>query len=807
MVTCTLDGQTVEVEPGTTILTAARSIGIDIPTFCFHERLSLSASCRMCLVKVEGRNKLEPACATAVAPDMVVHTRSSDVVGTRQDMLEILLANHPLDCPVCDKGGECELQDTVYEYGKGRSRLRDPKRVFRTRDIELNKVIVFNANRCIQCQRCVRVCEEVVGDVALGTVERGLDSEITGVGNSLKDCSHCGNCIEVCPVGALMSIPYRYKARPWDLVKTETICGMCGTGCSMTVETRDGVFKRVKSDPETGLNGELLCAKGRFGFDAIDGGKRIDQPMVRKNGSLEPVNWDTAIQCIAAKACEVKERNGHLQGQISPRQTNETAFMFQRLMRRVFGTQDIRSSGRFGGLGNADTVTALARVVTRLMRRKPLQSMLDADCIFLLGANITDENPVSGYLLRSAMKDPDKRLIIASSRPSGLDGIAQASLRLVPGNEASLLSFLITQTPRDLGDQTIEFASTAHDILTGAADIALLIGSDFLRSSNAADCFGWIEQTVQYLRAQGKTVDLQFLFDRPNQLGLWDMGCLAGIAPGWHSIQAPLNIRESPPDLRYVLGADPLQCDVDDDTGPADTSFLIIHAGYFNKATELADVVLPLAPYGEEKGTFTNNEGRVQCLCPVRSRKPDLISARQVFNLISRAMWQGPMPVKVDQVQDQITAEYPAFGQFGPATDNRQISPWPRPALPLPPVVSHRPDENSEKKTRYLITGDSLFQSGQLSLRSSTLASLDNGPYVELNPGAGSDLAFEGMTVTLSLAGGDFIAPLRVNRALDMKMVFVPESFLMAKGKKFLSYVDYPRVVDVVLSGVNSPID
>ena len=217
MVKITLDKQEVEVEEGTTILKAARAISIDIPTFCYLDRLSILASCRMCLVEIEGGRKLQPACSTVVAEGMVVHSHSPKVVAAREDMLEILLANHPLDCPICDKGGECELQDTVFEYGKGDSRLHDPKRVFRTRDIELNKVIIFNADRCIQCQRCVRVCEEVVGEVALGTAERGLDSEITGVGNSLSDCSHCGNCIEICPVGALMSTPYRYNARPWDL--------------------------------------------------------------------------------------------------------------------------------------------------------------------------------------------------------------------------------------------------------------------------------------------------------------------------------------------------------------------------------------------------------------------------------------------------------------------------------------------------------------------------------------------------------------------------------------------------------------
>ena len=235
MPTLTIGGQEIEVEQNTTVLQAAEELGIQIPRFCYHDRLSIAGNCRMCLVEMEKAPKPIASCAMPVGDGMVIRTNSEVAVKAQKGAMEFLLINHPLDCPICDKGGECELQDTVFEYGKGSSRLRDDKRVFRKDDIELNSVIVFNANRCIQCQRCVRVCEEVVGDVALGTAERGLDSEITGVGNSLKDCSHCGNCIEVCPVGALMSVPYRYKARPWDLVKTETICGMCGTGCSMSV--------------------------------------------------------------------------------------------------------------------------------------------------------------------------------------------------------------------------------------------------------------------------------------------------------------------------------------------------------------------------------------------------------------------------------------------------------------------------------------------------------------------------------------------------------------------------------------------
>ncbi|MVO15611.1 NADH-quinone oxidoreductase subunit NuoG [Parasedimentitalea huanghaiensis] len=807
MVTITLDGQQIEVEPGTTILTAARSLAVNIPTFCYQERLSISASCRMCLVEVEGRNKLEPACATAVAPDMVIHSHSEKVVATREDMLEILLANHPLDCPICDKGGECELQDTVFEHGKGSSRLRDFKRVFRERDIELNKVIVFNANRCIQCQRCVRICEEVVGDVALGTAERGLDSEITGVGNSLKDCSHCGNCIEVCPVGALMSVPYRYKARPWDLLETETTCNMCGTGCSLTAQVRDGEFKRVKSSLDTGINGELLCAKGRFGFDAIDGGDRIQQPMMRVNGAHVPVSWNEAIRFIATKARVVMESGGGIQGHISPRENNETAYMFQNLMRRVFGSQDIHASTRFSGLRKAGAIEALAHVVTGYLDRKPFKSVLQAECVFLLGSNVSQENPVSGYLLRSAIRGGNKSLFIASSRPCGLDDLAAASMRLLPGNEAQLLGLLMQDEPKMANNPINGFVSVIQPTVARADSIAFLIGTEFLRSSLAAECLRKIAQVVDYFKAQGKTVYLQFLFDRPNQLGLWDMGCLDGIAPGWQRSASSPKTTENLPDLTYILGSDPLRNSARDDPAALSqqrSTCLVVHTSHYNKSAEQADVLLPATPYGEESGTYTNNEGRVQVLRPVREAAQNQPSTRQVFNLIAQALGQGAGPIGSDQLHVPIAADFPGFGSFGDTADMRmaaRTSGWPisEGDTDAPVILPENIDVKGRR--RYLITGDNLFQSGQYTARSGVLSSLDATPYVELNPGPGPDHAFEGMMVTLVSSGNSFTAPLKINRSFDKQTVFVAERFLTEGGKAIHFEGEYPKLVDVVISG------
>ncbi|WP_052261836.1 NADH-quinone oxidoreductase subunit NuoG [Leisingera sp. ANG-M1] len=790
MVTFTLDGREMQVEPGTTILQAARSVDIGIPTFCYQERLSISASCRMCLVEIEGRGKLEPSCATAVAEGMVVHSHSDRVVETRGDMLEILLANHPLDCPVCDKGGECELQDTVFEYGRGDSRLRDPKRVFRNRDIELNQVIVFNANRCIQCQRCVRVCEEIVGDVALGTGERGLDSEITGTGNSLKDCSHCGNCIEVCPVGALMSIPYRYKARPWDLQRTETICGMCGTGCSLTVETRDGAFKRVKSRFDTGLNGELLCAKGRFGFDAIDGGNRIREPMVRRNGTLEPVSWDAAIRFLADKVHEVRGKGRTIRGQISPRQPNETAFLFQRLMRQCFKSSEIHSSCRFAGLRTPAAVEALAETAGRLASRSPLETVLQADCIFLLGSNAAEENPVSSYLIRAAVRGSFNRLLVASSRPGSLDSLAAATLRLRPGHESQLLAALTGQA--GVADPAMaEFCAVAAPVVTQAESIALLIGTEFLRTVEAAAVLQWVSASAAHFADHGKRVQLQFLFDRPNQLGLWEMGCLPGILPGWRQEAQRPHSADGGPGLHYVLGADPAA--YRSGGFAQNNDCLVVHAAHMSRTAEHADVLLPAPAFGEEEGTFTSNEGRVQEIRAIRPPRFSGPEPGQVFGLIAGALGQDLGPCKPAPLGAVIAAEIPGFGAFD-AEGGAAVSGAKKTGL-LPPVST---TGGKAARQHYLITGDGLFQSGQLSGRSRCLSGLTGGAYAELNPGEGW-AGPEGSLVRISANGAGFTVPLKVNPGFGDGAVFIPEWYLARHAGCVGAGAEYPVTVEVEL--------
>src|SRR6266446_9199577 len=297
LVTLTIDGRAVEAEKGTLLIEAARQAGIEIPSFCYYEGLTLQAACRMCLVEVEKTPKLQVGCTLPVAEGMVVHTDSPTVAGARKGTLEFLLTNHPLDCPVCDKGGECELQDMVFRYGAGESRFVERK--VHTDEQQWSPVVYFDAPRCILCYRCVRICNEGMGVNALGVAARGVTSEIIPNFLDHLECDECGACIDICPVGALTSGTYRYQTRPWEMRHVGTICTHCGDGCRTTLGVRNDKIIRGNNRDRSGINGEFLCIKGRYGFDFVEHPERLQSPMQRVGDRFEPVSWSRALGTIA----------------------------------------------------------------------------------------------------------------------------------------------------------------------------------------------------------------------------------------------------------------------------------------------------------------------------------------------------------------------------------------------------------------------------------------------------------------------------------------------------------------------------
>src|SRR5216117_2681504 len=335
----------VQVPQGTLVIEATRRMGTEVPSFCYYPGLSLQAACRMCLVEVEKAPKLQTACTLVATEGMIVRTDTEQVRQARKYMLEFLLTNHPLDCPVCDKGGECELQDMVFRYGAGESRYEEAK--LHVDEEQWSPVVFYDAPRCILCFCCVRICNEGMGVNALGIVNRGAVSEIAPNHGDHLECDECGMCIDICPVGALTSGTYRYKTRPWEMTHTGTICTHCSDGCKTTLGVRraDTGMEIVRGDnrDKSGINGDFLCIKGRYAFDFANHEDRLTQPLIRKNGRLTPSTWEEAFELVGTRFKEICDREGGRSIGIvgSTRTTNEENYLLQKFARMVLGTNNI----------------------------------------------------------------------------------------------------------------------------------------------------------------------------------------------------------------------------------------------------------------------------------------------------------------------------------------------------------------------------------------------------------------------------------------------------------------------------------
>ncbi len=365
----TIDGKAVTAAPGTLMINAAKQVGIEIPSFCYYDGLSLQAACRMCLVEVEKTPKLQVGCTLPVAEGMVVHTDSPQVHEARKGTLEFLLTNHPLDCPVCDKGGECELQDMTFRYGMGESRFLEQKQ--HADEEQWSPVVFYDKPRCILCYRCVRICDEGMGVKALGVGNRGAVSVIEPNHFDHLECDECGMCIDICPVGALTSGTYRYKTRPWEMKHVGTICTHCADGCKTTLGVRNNEIIRGNNRDRSGINGEFLCIKGRYAADFVNSPERLQSPMIRKNGRLEPVSWSEALAAAARKLTEVKARNGKFAVIGSNHTSNEENYYLQKFARQALGTNNIdhhRTGDVADAAGRAERQEGRARDHRRSVR-------------------------------------------------------------------------------------------------------------------------------------------------------------------------------------------------------------------------------------------------------------------------------------------------------------------------------------------------------------------------------------------------------------------------------------------------------
>ncbi|MFZ3071686.1 MAG: NADH-quinone oxidoreductase subunit NuoG [Thermodesulfobacteriota bacterium] len=842
MITLKINNKEITVSDGTLILDAAKEAGFDIPTFCYQARLSGLGSCRMCLIEIEGQKKLQPACITPVMPGVNILTESSSISSMRSAMLEMLLSNHALDCPVCDKAGECELQDMVHKHGPRNGRFDEVKIRFHEKDYAISPVIVKNSNRCVQCTRCVRVCREIVGRGVLGVMGRGAHQEETSFRKTELDCDHCGMCIEVCPVGCFMRRPYRYKARPWDLKSSDTVCPYCATGCRITVQSRNGEVVRSIARNSNGFNANMLCARGRFGYDITNSADRLRTPLLRGNNGFEAISWERAIEIV--KQALMRPAPEKVGGVASARLTNEELYLFQKFMRKVVKTPNVDSSSRW------DAATVASFISATGMAEGPMTAYecMESDMTFIVGSQISDENPVTDYIVRYVSAAARKAVVIASPRAMKLDSSAHLRLRHLPGRLGSLLLAIVSSLHKDnsaklAGVKGIEAINTASfeellkscgaeasdiDALVGrfkrAETISIMAGTDFLRYKEGSFALGLL---ISSLKAFGKKVRVLPLLDRSNQRGAWDMGVSPGFGPGYGAVLPGLSCEEmlekaaaGEMDALYVVGEDIAAMYPDEAFAKAALSkvkFLAVQAGFMTETAKLAHLVLPSAVFVERSGTMTNQEGRIQSVYPLVNAPGeaktdfDIIaslfdatasigasSSADVFEEIKKEVSSyagaemsssgalASMPTNAPHGYPgakgvMVKASVPPFfkGGSGGISDKRLAFAGDKPE---PGVPFKTGDVNSY----ILVTGNHLYHSGRLSSRSTILSGLLKEPIVEISKLRADGLGLsDGALVVVSGNGFSAKFALRVKKDSISDVCFIPENFVGATVNRF----------------------
>jgi NADH-quinone oxidoreductase subunit G len=613
-VTFTVDGKKLTAPAGTLLIDACRKAGIEIPAFCYYPGLSLQAACRMCVVRQEKVPKLQTACTTTVADGQVFITESAEIAQARKATIELLLGNHPLDCPVCDAGGECELQDMTFKYGAGESLYTEAKH--HRDEQQWSPAVYYDRPRCILCYRCIRMCGEGMDVWALGVQNRGASSVIapnsvaTDGQTGQLDCEQCGMCIDVCPVGALTSGSYRYKTRPWEMNHVSTVCTHCSDGCKVTLGVRqanDGSeIIRADNRDKSGINGDFLCAKGRFGFDFVESPNRLSKPLVRNTaGKLEPATWEHALRTAAAgfkKALET--RGGSSIAVIGSNQTtNEENYLLQKFARTVLQTNNIDHER------TTDYASFARALAGHKEKTASLRDIAAAPAILLIGGDPTEEHPLLAWELRTNVRLNHARLYIANTKQIKLERQAKSTLKLDSYDTLATL---------------LESANSDFTRAVAAEESLVVIFGQEYRGSAIASLTAW--------GLKRGNVRFAYLGDHANSRGAADMGLLPDLLPGYIPVNAPGAFTEYPnlptsagkslPGIfdaatkgelgaLLVVGSNPVQS-LGVNPAALKSTFVVVQDIFLTETAALADVVFPAASLYEKSGTVTNTFGDVQ---------------------------------------------------------------------------------------------------------------------------------------------------------------------------------------------------
>ena len=640
MINIEIDGKPVETERGSTVMDAANKLGVYIPHFCYHKKLSIAANCRMCLVEVEKAPKPLPACATPATEGMKVHTHSAMAVKAQQGVMEFLLINHPLDCPICDQGGECQLQDLAVGYGGGASRYQEEKRIVMHKDIGA-LVSTEEMSRCIQCTRCVRFGQEIAGMMELGMAFRGEHAEIVSFVNGTVDSELSGNMIDLCPVGALTSKPFRYTARSWELSRRRSVSPHDGLGSNLAVQVKDNKVMRVVPVENEAINECWVSDKDRFGYEGLNSPERLTRPMLKQDGKWIEVEWQTALEYVANGLRQIAAAGAdQVAALATPHSTFEELYLLQKLLRGI-GSNNIDSRLRQSDFSSDGKQTGAPWL------GMPIAEINTRDRFLVVGSFLRKDHPLLAHRVRQAVKQGAQANIVHASDDDLLMPVANKAI-VAPDQIvnvlAQILKALAAEKSATLPAEFNQFIAAVEPSAQAGA-----IARSLASGERAAVLLGNFAQqhpqAVQIALLAGQIAALcgakfGFLGEAANSLGAH----LAGAVPyaagsmGMNAAQ----MLASPRKAYVLLNVEP-ELDMHDPqqaiSAMQSADMVVAMSAYKHRATEYADVLLPIAPFTETSGTFVNTEGVAQsfrgAVKPLGEARPAWKVLRVLGNLLN----------------------------------------------------------------------------------------------------------------------------------------------------------------------------